>query len=106
MKLMKILLSSMFVFTAVIKTAYVGKCGTESRRYDGINVYFNVVNDDGTLVTHSQQCGANWPDIENGIRFQLQQIKIALVADELELNEHKRLVKEAKELVGAEVRGE
>lgn len=106
MKMIKVLLSSMFVFTAVIKSAEVGICGTRHHSYHGVKANFDILNDNGTVVSHSYQCGTNWPEIKDGIQKQLREMQEQINEDQVEIREENRLKKVAKELVGVEVQGE
>ena len=105
MNKLKVLLSAMFVFTAVIRTSEVGECHGRRRSYNGIHVTFIVNDEDGTTVSKGEECQANWPELERMIKFDLKQMQEQLDYNTAEHAELLRLRKAAKELTGAEVRG-
>lgn len=106
MKLFKLLLSSMFVFIATVQKTEVGMCGGYKHHYEGINASFVVKDETGQVITYSSQCGANWIGIKKGIQYQLKTLQASIDADRRAIEENKQMIKESKEIVGAEVRGE
>lgn len=106
MKLLKVLLSTMFLFSAVIRHTEVGTCGNRQHRFQGIRADYDVVNGAGKTVAEGIACESSWPSLESAIKFNLKQRQIIADYNLVEIAEHRRLVKEAKELVGAEVKGE
>jgi len=107
MKYIKLLLASMFTFTAVIQSTEVGSCGTRRHRYEGIRAHFLVKNAAGVvLVKDATECGANWPELKHAIQFDLKAMQTQWEAIAIEQSEDRRLAKEAKELVGAVIKGE
>lgn len=106
MNKLKVFLAVMFTFTAVIRTTEVGQCGTRHHRYNGIKATFDIKNGAGVVVSRSQQCAANWPSLKDAIKEQLNDMQRAADENLVELKELKRLQKEAKELVGAEIGGD
>jgi len=105
MKQLKVLLASMFVFTAVIRTSEVGECGFR-HRYDGIDVKYDIKNDAGRIIAQGEDCRATWPELQTAIKFALSTTQQRIDDIAKEQVETLRLRKAAKELVGAEVRGD
>ncbi len=104
---LKVLLCSVFVFTAIIRSAEVGVCGPHNhRQYPGIKATFDVINEEHKIVSSSYQCGANWPDIKQGIKQQLDNIQEIHDQNAYIVETQKRLQGEAKELIGARIQGD
>lgn len=101
MKLVKILMSSMFVFTAVIKSATVGWIESSGGSYTGICAEFNVLNQDNRVVSQGRQCATTWPEIQDGIKLKLQDMQEKVDQNILEIRELRRMTKVSKEIVGA-----
>ncbi len=106
MKTLKLLLSSMFLFSAIIRHTEVGTCGGNSYHFQGIRADYDVLNGAGKTVAEGTACEANWPSLQTTIRMDLKQRQIVADYNLTEMREHRRLVKEAKELIGAEITGE
>lgn len=106
MKLIKVLLSTMFLFSAVIRSTEVGTCGSRIHRFEGIRANYDVLNGAGTKVSEGTACEASWPSLESAIKFNLKQRQIIADYNLVEIAEHRRLIKEAKDVVGAEIKGE
>lgn len=106
MKLIKVLLACMFTFTAIIRSTDVGTCGSRRHRYQGILAHYDVRNAAGRIVdTDVTACGANWPEIKQSIKDDLQRRQMIVEEMAKANREERRLKEEAKDLVGAEVTG-
>lgn len=104
MKLLKILLSTMFVFSAIIRHTEVGMCrGYKYHSHQGIRADYDVLNSAGKTVAEGTVCESSWPSIQGAIRFDLKQRQIQADYNLIEIKEHRRLVQESKGLIGAEV---
>jgi hypothetical protein len=106
MKQLKLLLSSMFLFTAVIKSAEVGTCtyyGRHKYVHQCIKVTYNVFNQADVVVASGAQDGTNWYDIEKSIQADLNERQEKVDADIAEQKETILLQGIAKEIVGAKI---
>src|SRR6185436_17503308 len=101
MKLIKALLSSMFVLTAVIKSAEVDTCGFSGFRFEGIKVHFAVKDSNYNLVATDQEvCAQDMDTVRSTIKDMLRGAQTRINELTMEKVHRDRFADQAKSLVG------
>jgi|SRR6185295_17034514 len=107
MKLIKVLLSSMFVLTAIIKSSEVDMCGFSGFRFEGIKVHFVIKDSDYNVVASDQEvCGKDMEEIRSTIKDMLHGAQVSINERTMEKVNKDKANRRAKSLVGMTVTGD
>lgn len=104
---LKVLLSSMFVLTAVINSSEVDTCGFKGFRFEGIKVHYTVKDSDFNIISLDDElCGQSMTEVTSTIKEMLRAAQRRI--DELTMQriERDQFNVEAHMLVGQEITGD